>query len=40
MQVPSDLAPGQSLRTTTPGFGALFAALSVGLSFALYRRRR
>ncbi len=40
VQVPSDLAPGQSLRTTTPGFGALFAVLSVGLSFALYRRRR
>jgi hypothetical protein len=39
VQVPSDLAPGQSLRTTTPGFGAVFAALGVGLSFALYRRR-
>ncbi len=39
-QVPSDLAPGQSLRTTTPGFGAVFAALGVGMGFALYRRRR
>ncbi|MFA7561951.1 MAG: PGF-CTERM sorting domain-containing protein [Methanoculleus sp.] len=40
IQVPSDLAPGQSLRTTTPGFGAVFAALGVGMSFVLYRKRR
>lgn len=40
VQVPSDLATGQSLRTTTPGFGALFAALGAGMGFALYRRRR
>lgn len=40
VQVPSDLAPGQSLRTTTPGFGAVIAAFGVGMSFVLYRKRR
>jgi len=40
VQVPSDLAPGQSLWTTTPGFGAVFAVLGIGMSFILYRRRR
>lgn len=42
VQVPSDLAPGQSLRTTTPGFGAVLAALGVGvgMGFVLCRRRR
>ena len=40
VQIPSDLAPGQSLRTTAPGFGAVLAALGVGMSFVLYRRRR
>ena len=40
VQVPSDLAPGQSLRTTAPGFGAVFAAFGVGMSFILYRKRR
>ena len=39
VQVPSDLAPGQSLRTT-PGFGAVLAAFGVGMSFVLYRKRR
>jgi len=39
VQVPSDLAPGQSLRTTTPGFGAVFAVLGVGMGFVLCRRR-
>ena len=40
VQVPSDLAPGQSLRTTTPGFGAVLAVLGAGMGFFLYRRRR
>lgn len=40
VQVPSDLAPGQSLRTTTPGFGAVLAVLGAGMGFVLYRRRR
>jgi hypothetical protein len=40
VQVPSDLAPGQSLRTTTPGFGAVIAVPGVGMGFVLYRRRR
>ncbi|WP_214019773.1 hypothetical protein [Methanoculleus sp.] len=39
VQVPSDLAPGQSIRTTTPGFGAVFAILGVGMGFVLCRRR-
>ena len=39
MQVPSDPAPGQSIRTT-PGFGAAFAVLGAGVGFVLYRRRR
>ncbi|MDN7013494.1 hypothetical protein FGW20_10700 [Methanoculleus sp. FWC-SCC3] len=40
VQVPSDLAPGQSLRTTTPGFGAALAVLGAGMSFVLCRKRR
>ena len=40
VQIPSDLAPGQSLRTTTPGFGTILAAFGVGMSFVLYRKQR
>ncbi|MCK9299539.1 MAG: PGF-CTERM sorting domain-containing protein, partial [Methanoculleus sp.] len=40
VQVPSDLAPGQSLRTTTPGFETILAAFGIGMSFVLYRKRR
>lgn len=40
VQVPSALAPGQSIRTTTPGFGAVFAVLGAGVGFVLSRRRR
>ncbi|WP_221057595.1 hypothetical protein [Methanoculleus chikugoensis] len=40
VQVPSDLASGQLIQTTTPGFGAVFAVLGAGVGFVLYRRRR
>jgi len=39
VQIPSNLAPGQSLRTTAPGFGAAFVVIGVGAGFALCRRR-
>lgn len=43
VQVPSDLASGQLIQTTTPGGfgGAVFAVLGAGgVGFVLYRRRR
>lgn len=40
VQVPSDPAPGQSIRTTA-GFGAVFMVLgAAGMGFVLYRRRK